>query len=184
MSIDEKIVFHAAPSLLGIKPSSMLTLSESDDEIERYINTFNKKAEHRGIHIKVLSKVSSRTLILVYGDRLISKVLCDNESKDMLESYGYSADMSVEDCLERLSTRISQKSDFPHEVGIILGYPREDVDGFIQNKGANFKFCGCYKVYGDEEKAKRNFANYSRCRKFLCNKLAQGLDIYQALKIS
>ena len=91
---------------------------------------------------------------------------------------------SLEKDLNRLSKRIAEESEFPHEIGIFLGYPTEDVEGFIANKGDNFKLCGCWKVYGDEEKAKRLFINYDRCRSFLCNKLNEGSDIYRALKIS
>ena len=58
------------------------------------------------------------------------------------------------------------------------------VKGFIENNGGNFKLCGCWKVYGNVEAAERTFANYGRCRKFLCNKLNEGIDIYQALRIS
>ena len=54
----------------------------------------------------------------------------------------------------------------------------------IENKGENFKLCGFWKVYGSEEKAIRTFSNYQKCRKFLCGKLNDGIDIYKALKIS
>lgn len=50
--------------------------------------------------------------------------------------------------LTRLAQRMEAVGDFPHEVGFFLGYPAEDVVGFIRNKGQNFKFCGRWKVYG------------------------------------
>ena len=69
-------------------------------------------------------------------------------------------------------------------VGLFLGYPVDDVTGFIQNKGRNYLLCGYWKVYSDENRARRIFSNYDKCRNYLCNKLAQGESIYQALKIS
>ena len=92
--------------------------------------------------------------------------------------------MSFEECINRLAQRIRESDSFPHEVGVFLDYPLEDVIGFIENAGANYKLCGCHKVYGDEVKAARTFSNYAKCRNFLCGKLNMGNDIYQALKIS
>ena len=105
--------------------------------------------------------------------------------RDMIAAeYGYSENFSLEECLDRLSVRIRESESFPHEIGIFLGYPVEDVVGFIENKGENFKLCGTWKVYGNVENAKRTFSNYVKCRAYLCNKLNEGADIYQALKIS
>ena len=85
---------------------------------------------------------------------------------------------------ELLQKRIAEKPEFPHEIGIFLGYPLEDVDGFITHQGENCKLCGCWKVYGNVEQASRTFANYEKCRVFLCAKLSKGCNILQALKIS
>ncbi len=39
---------------------------------------------------------------------------------------------------------------FPHEIGLFLGYPPEDVCGYIRNKGKCQKCTGHWQVYGDE----------------------------------
>ena len=104
--------------------------------------------------------------------------------RNKLKKYGYPESGGIDECLEHLSGRIRSSSDFPHEIGVFLGYPTEDVMGFIENKGENFKFCGCWKVYGCEQTARRTFSNYDKCRKFLCSRLDAGADLYQALKIS
>ena len=101
-----------------------------------------------------------------------------------MQKYGYHETPSLESKLNRLAERIRHESQFPHEIGIFLGYPTEDVIGFMENKGENYKLCGYWKVYGNAEKAKRTFENYDKCRMFLCNKLNQGYNLYQALKIS
>ena len=96
-------------------------------------------------------------------------VLCECKSRKLLFLY---------------NGRISASEDFPDEIGLFLGYPVDDVTGFIQNKGRNYLLCGYWKVYSDENRARRIFSNYDKCRNYLCNKLAQGESIYQALKIS
>ena len=58
--------------------------------------------------------------------------------------------------------------DFPHEIGLFLSYPPEDVRGFIENKACRFKCAGLWKVYGDEERAKELFRQYKRCTDRCC----------------
>ena len=98
--------------------------------------------------------------------------------------FGYSKLTTLGEYLMRLSKRLNENGDFPHEIGLFLGYPVKDVEGFIENKGENFLLCGCWKVYSNAGRAKKLFNNYDKCRAYLCNKLDQGADIYNALKIS
>ncbi len=177
------LAFHSAPSLLGIKCASLVSLCINELDIEENILRFNRKAAVKGLKIREMCHCKGRALILVYNEKLLEKQLLDKENGAALLNYGYSYKSSIDEKLSRLAARISSDDGFPHEVGIFLGYPLEDVNGFIENNGENFKLCGCWKVYGDEEKAKRTFENYNKCRKFLCNKLSQGSDIYEALKI-
>ena len=46
---------------------------------------------------------------------------------------------------------------------MFLGYPLEDVKGFIINEGKNCKCIGCWKVYSDECEAVRLFEKYKKC---------------------
>ncbi|MDR0758852.1 MAG: DUF3793 family protein [Treponema sp.] len=65
--------------------------------------------------------------------------------------------------LDRLKEQFTS-SQFPHEVGIFLGYPADDVLGFVEHNGQNYKLCGYWKVYGDVERAKACFRQYDECR--------------------
>ena len=49
--------------------------------------------------------------------------------------------------------------------------------GYIQNSGKNCKCSGCWKVYGDENKAKKTFDLYKKCERVYCHQLARGIDI-------
>ncbi|MCR5154354.1 MAG: DUF3793 family protein, partial [Lachnospiraceae bacterium] len=60
------------------------------------------------------------------------------------------------------------------EIGIFLGYPLEDVKGFIENKGKNYKTCGLWKVYKDENFAKGIFEKCRRCTSLYCKLKAEG----------
>lgn len=180
----QKLAFHTAPTLLGIKCASLVSLSPAEFDIKFHSEYFNRRAAAKGLKSRILCICRSRALMFVYSEKMLEKLLGDGSVRRVLAEHGYPEDISLEKCLDRLSMRIQESEIFPHEIGIFLGYPVEDVVGFIENKGENFKLSGVWKVYGSVESAKKTFANYDKCRNFLCNKLNGGTDIYQALKIS
>ena len=182
-SFEQKLAFHTAPSLLGIKCASLMSLRHGEFDAS-YAELFNQRASVKGLRIKTLCECDKRVLLLLYNEEKLACQLSHGPCREVLRRCGYTDDMDTDSCIEHLAVRISDKGDFPHEVGIFLDYPVEDVEGFILNNGCNFKLCGYWKVYGDTARAQRIFDNYSKCRRFLCNKLREGMDICCALKIS
>ena len=53
-----------------------------------------------------------------------------------------------------LIRRLQDEAEFPHEIGLFLSYPPEDVQGFIDHHARDFKLSGLWKVYGDEAYAR------------------------------
>lgn len=96
----------------------------------------------------------------------------------MLRRNGYNTD-SCEKCLVHLIRKLRAQEDFPHEIGLFLGYPVEDVHGFIEKGPDCCKCTGCWKVYGDEEAAKKKFAQYKMCTRVYCDQWAKGKAIEQ-----
>ena len=52
-------------------------------------------------------------------------------------------------------------AEFPHELGIFLGYPLADVKGFIEHNGKDFLYQGYWKVYENVEERKKMFSIYN-----------------------
>ena len=183
LSFGRKLAFHTAPTLMGIKCASLVSLSCSEFDLGVHLKLFNRRAGEKGLKIRMLRVCDTRCVLLVYNEKKLCERLHDKETEEMLRNEGYDTDSDLDAMLTRLSERM-EGCAFPHEIGLFLDYPTEDVKGFIENNGENYKMCGCWKVYGSEERAKRVFANYEKCRNFLCNKLNEGCDIYRALRIS
>lgn len=80
-------------------------------------------------------------------------------------------------CINRLIKKLREEPDFPHEIGLFLGYPLEDVKGFIENKADCSKCSGCWKVYGNEEKALKLFEKYQKCAGIYCAQWKKGMTI-------
>ena len=65
----------------------------------------------------------------------------------------------------------------PHEIGVFLGYPLEDVLGFIENGGRNCLSCGCWKVYSNECAALEAFARFEKCKAVYQRLFASGCPL-------
>ena len=50
--------------------------------------------------------------------------------------------------------RLQSSLEFPHEIGIFLGYPPADVDGFMHRK-EDCRISGLWKVYDDIREAEQ-----------------------------
>ena len=180
----ETLAVHSAPALLGVKAACLMSIDKDELDVYSSAESFNRRAASKGLRIKILCECNKRCLLLLYNSKLMDKLLADPDRRRLLEGFGYSFDLDREQCLDRLALRCADAGDFPHEIGVFLDYPPEDVRGFIEHRGSNYKLCGYWKVYGDADSACRTFQKYDKCRRFLCNKLNEGMDIYQALRIS
>ena len=80
-------------------------------------------------------------------------------------------------CIVQLVKKLRSESSFPHEIGLFLGYPPEDVCGFIENKAEDCKCVGCWKVYGDADKAQLLFDKYKKCTQLCRSLFAKGCTL-------
>ena len=71
-------------------------------------------------------------------------------------------DINTKDYILHLKDRFELYHKTPHEVGVFLGYPLNDVKDFIKYKGNNFKICGCWKVYNDVELCSNKFETFKK----------------------
>ena len=174
---EELFIRHCSPTLAGIKPGSMFPYQyASPEELLEYIRSANQVLVPDGLRVLPLRYGDGNALIYVFRPTDIEKVLQDKLAVNLLEKCGYK-DIRVQSCICQLIGRFQQKSDFPHEVGLFLGYPPEDVCGFIENKACGHKCVGCWKVYGDEQAAQKTFARYKRCTELYCSQWENGQSI-------
>ena len=77
--------------------------------------------------------------------------------------------------------KIYNLASFPHEVGILLGYPIEDVEAYIENSGENYLLCGYWKVYHNVEEAGKIFNNFSNLRKEAVSLIFSGRELKEIM---
>lgn len=174
---EEMIVYHAAPTLAGIKTGSLFSCPFSDNnEMMKCVRYWNRELSTTGVQAIPVKQGKCRTLIYVYRKTSLEKTLNRKDTRELLIPLGYT-DFSVSSCLCRLIRKLKNNEQFPHEIGIFLGYPVEDVRGFMEHHGKNCKCTGCWKVYGNANQARKTFINYKRCSDDYCRRFAAGSSI-------
>lgn len=171
---DEVFIRYCSPTLAGIKTANLFSSRFKDEkEMRESVRRLNVVLVKKGIRVVPLKFREGRALIYAYRP---SKLLQDLQRADacsLLRERGYAAEMP-ERCIVQLMRRLADSGEFPHEIGLFLGYPPEDVCGFIENKAEGYKCVGEWKVYGDEEQARKTFAKYRKCTEVYCAQFAQG----------
>ena len=162
-SLELQIVSECAPTLAGIKTANLFNYKYSDKEaFILELDSANEELNKKGLYIKALRSSDTSALIYVYRRNLLFKDLNKDEVWNILTEYGYTI-RNVDESIKRLEQRLGESVCFPHEIGLFLGYPAEDVKEFIANKGQNCKCCGVWKVYSNEQESVRTFERFKKC---------------------
>lgn len=173
--LEELIVKYSAPTLAGLKPGNLFGCRCNECPcFESELRHVSSVLKEKGVEVRQL-KQGERALIYVYRPEKLWKQVSEKATQRFLARYGYS-DLDLEGCLERLSSRITGE-DFPHEIGVFLGYPLHDVVGFIVNGGKRSKCTGYWKVYCNVDSAQNTFAKFAKCTRIYVELYAQGRDI-------
>lgn len=178
---DELIVRQCSPTMAGLKTGNMFSVEfTSKAEIIERIRSLNKRFAPYGLCMLPLRFMERRVLVYMYSPKRLKKDLEQPQASKLLRELGYDL-RSEGGCIARLRRRMDCGEEFPHEVGLFLGYPVEDVRGFIENKADGCKCIGCWKVYGDVEAAKMKFESFERCTRDNCGRLSCGCTLEQLI---
>ena len=126
------------------------------------------------------------------GKKEMERYLMGKEIREFLKEFGYilteeNDGHACEPCPDldrvfgRLAERIGEASRrnlcFPHEIGVFLDYPIEDVRGFIENGGQECLLAGYWKVYHNRERAQMTFLAYDQAKTSAVNEFLTGKSI-------
>lgn len=163
MTLEKMLVEQCAPTLARIKTGSLFTVDcGSAEELHREAANCREILAPRDVHLELMRISGGRALVYVYRKKRLEMDLSCPLRREFLLSCGYEA-FDAESAVSRLRARIEETGGFPHEIGLFLGYPLRDVEGFVENCGRNCLLCGPWKVYHDVPAAERAFAQLRKC---------------------
>lgn len=179
MKLETRLIENCAPTLAGLKCASLFNYFHEDKQIVlKELENVNKMLNKKGVNVEILIWREHSALVYVYRKTMLERNLKQSEVIDLLEKYGYES-CEIDSCLEHLKQKILHSSCFPHEIGIFLGYPLEDVKGFIENKGQNCESCGIWKVYCNKEEKEKLFQKYKKCQEVYLQVFYDGRKLSQ-----
>ena len=179
MRLERGLVAHCAPTLACLKTGSLFNFFHNTAESpDQQVEEWNRQLAPKGVQVLLLRRGQRGSLIYVYRPKKLEEDLSRPCVVRFLRRYGYEG-TGVEQALRRLCQRLGEADEFPHEIGLFLGYPLEDVAGFIANGGKNCKCTGCWKVYCNEEEAVRRFTQFKKCAQVYQRLWEQGRSVEQ-----
>lgn len=179
-TFESTLVHFCAPTLAGLKPAGLFQYRGPLSQTRHKVRLWDRRLAPAGLRVRILKRCPEQNTCLVYVYRplALSRRLSGTGTRAMLRQLGYPSS-ELEPMLARLSRRLCLSADFPHEIGLFLGYPLADVVGFMEHQGKNCTFSGCWKSYSDPKPAQRYFGLLKKCTEDLCRSYACGASLTQ-----
>ena len=177
--LESELIEHCAPTLAGIKSAGLFSYFYSDAGVAKEeLKEVNHLLNGKGVCVEALLWREKSVLIYTYRTGHLQRELEGPGAEELLAEYGYK-NCDVTECIGHLKERLNQDTCFLHEIGIFLGYPLEDVKGFIENGGRNCKCCGFWKVYCNEAEKVKVFEKLKKCSQIYLRLFSEGRSIRQ-----
>ncbi len=157
-------------TLGGLKAGSLFACPE---HCRRKVRECLGAFRGRGIRFAELGVSCGRRLLLVYDREMVGELLADGDTARFLTDRGYDCSGTAAAVAE-LRSRVSGGGDFPHEIGVFLGYALDDVKAFIADPCGGKRVGGYWKVYSDLPAKQKLFEKYRRYSDTICEKLVSG----------
>lgn len=175
---EEKLGFQVAtqcaPVLKGIKISNLISVEAGTwRRIRRYLQGCR-------VICVLLYADAQKEVLYLYRYEMLERHLGQKKIREFLLQYGYKS-FDVAGVLTRLRSRYQQYAgagkEFPHELGVLLEYPVEDVEGFIANRGQNSLLAKYWKVYHNREQAEKVFRLYDEAKEMALMEIIEGYPL-------
>ena len=177
--LETELIGNCAPTLAGLKSANLFRYRYRDaDTVLAELSEVNRLLNERGVYVEALCWESNAVLVYAYRRSHLERELQGEQAREILSRYGYPMG-DLEGSIAFLKKRLKGYTCFPHEIGIFLGYPPEDVKGFIENRGKNCQYCGLWKVYGNAQERRKLFCKLQKCSEVYLRVFAEGRELTQ-----
>lgn len=172
--IDVQLAVQCAPVIAGIKISNLFITQIKDEKV------LEKALEGTGLVYFNILRFNNRTTYLIFRKEEVEEYISRSENQVFFQRRGYMIP-KIEEVLPVLQKKYHQymtdRKSFPHEIGLLLGYPLEDVEGFINNQGKDFLYTGYWKVFAKLDEKKKLFHQYDNVVREFVYLVSEGLKV-------
>lgn len=133
-NLEVQIALQCAPLISGLRFSNLFNVN--NEQADYLISLMNE------MHIswKILFRGKEKLTMLLYKKDILENYFSDIRVKNILKNSGYEKNIVDEEDIsglidtfaDRYCCYMQTKKYFPHEMGLFLGYPVEDVEGYLK----------------------------------------------------
>lgn len=157
-------------TLGGLKAGSLFACAE---RCRRPVRECLCSFRGQGIRFAEMDGGGGKRLFFVYDRFMLEKLLSDRDTARFLTALGYDCSRPSAVVAE-LAARVRGGAEFPHEIGVFLGYALDDVKAFIADPGGGTLMGGYWKVYSGFPEKRKLFDEYRRYSDSVFGKFASG----------
>ena len=163
--------------------SSCASLVCTDPTLRSFLCNATHELSLFGVTLLATSAISGgKVTFVAYRPGLVEDILAKSEHCEFLAAFGHSTE-SVQALMKSMRSRIfafhARKAAFPHEIGLVLGYPLTDVQGFMN--GQSELFTGAWKVYDNTEETRLRLERLKDAEDQCKHRFYQGESLAQIL---
>lgn len=183
LAFADVLVRNAAAVIEDVKPAAIFSLPMRAyvggrwrqlrrESLDEALRAYQQALPGYGVRVRILYRTERRVFLLVWRPVQLNRVLGGADGMAILREQGYTGSCErelVQELCRRLGDfyrSLGDGAEFPHEIGIFLGYPASDVRCFMA--GERPTVVGAWNAYGDERAARRRFdllgRHEHRCR--------------------
>lgn len=175
---ETQLALQCAPLLTGLKLSNLFIISLANEQ--NFLEYLDRVVHNVDIEAYRLLDHQGKCIYLLYRRAALESFLAKEDVRDFFAKEGY-MDFTLDGMLIGFRFRYQKHrlcgGEFPHEMGLLLGYPLEDVVGFVKNEGENFLCSGYWKVYANPAEKLTLFRKFQRAEERLLIMLSKGISI-------
>lgn len=170
------LVSRAAGVIAGVKPGALFNFVPRGEcrgrcpsehvclKVGEVVAAYQRELPHWGVELVVLFAAKRKVALFAYRPELLQLLLACPDERKFLAERGYDTAGPAElvaslwkrmHAYYQAAAQLEERPGYPHEVGLLLGYPLEDVRGFMAGEQETCR--GPWKAYGDAGAARRRF---------------------------
>lgn len=171
-----RLVMNSAAVLKKVRASCVFSVSVANRK------SVFAQMEKAGVSYRILFQDEKKCIVFFFQSKMLEAHLKKAEVLQYLEKFNYQRGTFTE-YLSRFADRMKHYytcgGEFPHEMGVFLQYPLDDVESFIKNGGKNFLISGYWKVYNNIEQARGIFQLLDEAKNRAIDEWFGGKQIYE-----
>jgi len=172
--IETFLVYNLSLVIAGIKPAITVTIKKNNQKLYNSWNDFGSCfLDNIDLKCIELRESSDSIIAMIYDEFMLENELSQKSHMEFLFNLGYPSNVCISDHINILKNRY-EKYHCPHELGLFLGIPFEDVKDSMECTTKKCLLCGYWKVYNNGNKAKEIFNKYDKVKEYTIKNMLNG----------